>query len=164
MAELNNRTDAVEERETQPHDNRLKHAFDAGFLSGSHPPDTPRTVDVHEEEDPIIRAISDSESSDSIGESKWWADLAASVHVFTGSMLRMELAEMEMIKAREAWRVEAERRLIESEAEMTQMLLETQLQVASFLSQKNRKRKRKRVEDEDRRDIWLLGLLCNLNY
>nr|DAD22614.1 TPA_asm: hypothetical protein HUJ06_024077 [Nelumbo nucifera] len=55
----------------------------------------------------------------------------------------MELAEMEMIKAREAWRVEKERRLIESEAEMTQMLLETQLQVASFLLQKNQKRKRK---------------------
>ncbi|KAL6332214.1 hypothetical protein AAG906_001929 [Vitis piasezkii] len=100
---------------------RLKYAFDAGFLSGAHPPDTPVTR---------------------------LADLAASFRVFSESLARMELAEMEMLKAREAFRLEAEKRRLESEAEMTQMLLQTQLQIASLVS-RSPSRKRKRGEEDD---------------
>ncbi|KAL6332615.1 hypothetical protein AAG906_009935 [Vitis piasezkii] len=127
---------------------RLKYAFDAG-LSGAHPPDTPVT------------------SCDSADESKRLADLAASFRVFSESLARMELAEMEMLKAREAFRLEAEKRRLESEAEMTQMLLQTQLQIASLVS-RSPSRKRKRGEEDDpsiseREGGLLLSLLqCNL--
>ncbi|CBI33001.3 unnamed protein product, partial [Vitis vinifera] len=128
-------------------DKRLKYAFDAGFLSGAHPPDTPVTVDS-DNRDSTIPLGSTSESCDSADESKRLADLAASFRVFSESLARMELAEMEMLKAREAFRLEAEKRRLESEAEMTQMLLQTQLQIASLVS-RSPSRKRKRGEEDD---------------
>ncbi|KAF8414145.1 hypothetical protein HHK36_002144 [Tetracentron sinense] len=145
MANLSGRSGP--NRDEKDHGNRLKYAFDGGFLSGAHPPDTPLTVDV-DDEDSSIPQSSESESSDSVGESKRFSDLAASIQVFSGSLLRMELAEIEMLKAREALRVEAERRRVELEDEMTQMFLSTQLQMASFLARESRNRKRKRVEEE----------------
>ncbi|KAK9268233.1 hypothetical protein L1049_010676 [Liquidambar formosana] len=123
---------------------RLKYAFDAGFLSGEHPPDTPATVDDGDDGDSTIPPSSDSDSSNSSGESKRLADLAAGLRVFSESLLRTELAELEMVKAREALRFEAEKRRVEAETEMTQMLLQTQLQIASFVSRKSPNRKRKR--------------------
>ena len=56
---------------------------------------------------------------------------------------------MEMLKAREAFRLESEKRRLESEAAMTQMLLQTQLQIASLVSRRSPSRKRKRGEEED---------------
>ncbi|XP_059624474.1 uncharacterized protein At4g22160 [Cornus florida] len=146
---------------------RLKYAFDAGFLSGANPSDTPNTVDADDGDSATLKT-SDSESSDSDCDSKQLAGLAASFRVFSESMLRMELAEMEMIKAREALRYEAEKRRVESEAEMTRMLLQTQLQIASFLSRTCVNRKRKRSADDEtstseREGAMLLSLLqCNL--
>ncbi|KAA8515554.1 hypothetical protein F0562_018835 [Nyssa sinensis] len=145
-------------------DNRLKYAFDAGFLSGSHPTDT---VDA-DDGDSTTPQSSDSEDSDSVGESKRLADLSTSLRLFSESMLRMELAEMEMIKAREALRHKAEKRRAELEAESTQMFLQTQLQIASFISQTSPNRKRKRSNEDnsstsEREGAMLLSLLqCNL--
>ncbi|GKA28275.1 hypothetical protein Tco_0714443 [Tanacetum coccineum] len=62
-------------------------------------------------------------------------------------MIRKEVAEMEMIKAREAARILAEHRRLERENELMQMTLNSHLQIInSFLSHH---RKRKRAEDED---------------
>ncbi|KAK2644570.1 hypothetical protein Ddye_019765 [Dipteronia dyeriana] len=137
-------------------ENRQKHAVDAGFPSGA-----PR-----EEE------FSDSDSCDSVSESSSsptrLADLSASFRVFSESLLRRELAEMEMMKSREALRCEAEKRRMETEAELTQMLVQTQLQIASFVAGKSTSRKRKRVEEDEstslsqRQRTLLMSLLqCN---
>ncbi|KAM7501007.1 hypothetical protein LguiA_025421 [Lonicera macranthoides] len=129
---------------------RLNFAFDAGLLPGGHPPDTPN-ADYDDEDDSVTRQSCDSEeSSDSVGESKWSGDLAASFRVISESMLRTELAEQEMIKAREVSRLDAEKSRMESETELTRMLLQTQLQIASFMAQTSPNRKRKRSgSDED---------------
>ncbi|KAI8001169.1 Uncharacterized protein LOK49_LG09G00206 [Camellia lanceoleosa] len=77
-----------------------------------------------------------------------------------------------MAKAREASRLEAEKRRAQLESELTQMLLQTQLQIASYISQPSptSSRKRKR-SDEDNSSIssereggaMLVSLLqCNL--
>ena len=121
-------------------ENRLKYAVDAGFLSGAHPHD--------DDEDSNEVPSSDSESSESVSESTRFTDLATSFRVFSESLLRMERAQLEMAKAREASRLEAEKRRVESEAELTRMLLQTQLQIASFVSRQSPSRKRKRVEED----------------
>ncbi|KAJ6959632.1 hypothetical protein NC653_037863 [Populus alba x Populus x berolinensis] len=66
-------------------------------------------------------------------------DLAVSFQVF------LDLAEMEMIKAKKASRSEAEKRRMELEAELTRMMLQTQLQtqlqIASIVAGKGPSRK-----------------------
>ncbi|XAR53814.1 hypothetical protein NMG60_11022502 [Bertholletia excelsa] len=148
---------------------RLRYAFDGGFLSGDHPADSPEAVDGGSE----TRRSPDSESSDSDGESRGLADLAASFRVFSESVVRMELAELEMVKAREASRQEAENRRAELDSELTQMLLQTQLHIASYVAAASSTRKRKRSDGHgdsesdstmpDREGATLLSLLhCNL--
>ncbi|KAH0941582.1 hypothetical protein HID58_001219 [Brassica napus] len=74
-------------------------------------------------------------SSDSGTESNRSSDLTAStglstiIRVLSDSLLRTELAEMEMMKAREAARWEAEKRRMEMEVELTRMVLQTHLQL-----------------------------------
>ncbi|CAK7351511.1 unnamed protein product [Dovyalis caffra] len=117
-------------------EDRLKHACDAGMVSGEIPSDS---------EDSNNPLSSDSVSSESPPR---LTDLAASFRVFSESMARMDLAEMEMIKAREASRLEAEKRRMELEAELTRIMLQTQLQIASVVAGKGTSRKRKRVAEE----------------
>lgn len=59
---------------------------------------------------------------------------------------------MEMVKAMEASRCEAEKRRAESEAELTRMILRTQSQIASFVAGDADTRKRKRGADDEPRD------------
>ncbi|KAK3226327.1 hypothetical protein Dsin_006189 [Dipteronia sinensis] len=60
--------------------------------------------------------FSDSEGCDSVsGLSTCLADLPASFWFFSESLRRRELAEMEMMKSREALRCEAKKRTIEME-------------------------------------------------
>ncbi|XP_050369580.1 uncharacterized protein LOC126787723 [Argentina anserina] len=96
---------------------------------------------------------SDSDSSSgSDGDSARLSGLAASFRIVSESLLRMEQTELEMAKAREALRLKAEQRRLESEAELTQMLLQTQLQIASLVSRRRNEhlsRKRKRAEEEE---------------
>lgn len=131
-------------------ESRLKYAVDAGFLSGANVYDTPNALDLDEEESNRSPS-SESESSDTAGRTPRLANLAASFRVFSESLLRMEQAQLEMAKAREASRLEAEKRRIESEAELTRMLLQTQLQIASFASRQSPSpsRKRKRAGEDD---------------
>ncbi|XP_018829621.1 uncharacterized protein At4g22160-like [Juglans regia] len=129
-------------------DFRLKYAVDAGFLSGPHPNDTPNALALDDEESGRAPSSDDSESCESAGESPRLASLAASFRVFSESLLRMERAQLEMAKAREASRLESEKRRIESEAELTRMMRQTQLQIASFVLQQSPSRKRKRVEED----------------
>ncbi|KAG6755783.1 hypothetical protein POTOM_039188 [Populus tomentosa] len=124
-------------RPNREEENRLKHACDAGMVSGEVPSDS---------EDSNNPLSSDSVSSESPPR---LADLAASFRVFSESMARMDLAEMEMIKVREASRLEAEKRRMELEAELTRMMLQTQLQIASTVAGKGTSRKRKRVGEEE---------------
>lgn len=139
--------------------NRLRYAFDAGFLSRAHCPtgDVPRAPDLaHDDEDSNSNSNSPpgpgSESdADSDGESTSRSDVAASLRVVSDSLLKTERAESEMAKAREALRLEAEKRRAESEAELTQMVMRTQLQIASLCSRPVPSRKRKRADQEDER-------------
>ncbi|XP_058085749.1 uncharacterized protein At4g22160 [Magnolia sinica] len=137
----------------------LPFAFDSGFLSGSHPPDFDDEMDGYDDE-----------------EENEWAHLAASVRMFSGSLVRSGLAEMEMASAREAaLRAEYERRRVEYEAQMADMMLRTQLQIATFISENSRRRKRKRdqfleqglpsSDDDETWGLLMLGLLqCNLRF
>ncbi|XP_038882486.1 uncharacterized protein LOC120073739 [Benincasa hispida] len=125
---------------------RQKYGSDgAGLSTGELPignsdaPPHPEDEDSH---------ISTSEGSGSSGQETRLAGLAESLQILTRSLLT---AEMEIFKAREIIRLEEEKRRLESEAEMTRMLLQCQLQIASFLSarQSPNNRKRKRVQEED---------------
>ncbi|KAJ0239503.1 Uncharacterized protein HA466_0231290 [Hirschfeldia incana] len=117
-------------------------------------------------------------SSDSGTESNRSSDLTAStglsavIRVLSDYMLRTELAEMEMIKAGEAARWEAEKRRMEVELELTRIMLQTHLQATTppllveehDISPSPRKRKRSEViEDESsntrEKSLALLGLL-----
>ncbi|CAH8275754.1 unnamed protein product [Arabidopsis lyrata] len=121
---------------------------------------------------------SDTESNLSSGtESNMSCDsatstgLSAIIRVLSDSLLRTELAEMEMIKAREAARLEAEKRRLEMEVDLTQMVLQTHLQATTSLlvgehkiSPAQRKRKRSDVEELEssttrEKSLALLGLL-----
>ncbi|CAH2078293.1 unnamed protein product [Thlaspi arvense] len=120
-------------------------------------------------------------SSDSGTESNWSSDPTAStgllaiIRVLSDSLLRTEMAEMEMIKAREVARWEAEKRRLDVEVELTEMVLQTHLQATTSLvvgeqkiSTARRKRKRSAVEDHEssassfttrEQSLALLGLL-----
>ncbi|XWS18160.1 hypothetical protein CRYUN_Cryun32bG0018500 [Craigia yunnanensis] len=146
-------------------ENRLKHTCDAGFLSNTHPSNNPN-LDEEDSNDPLAF---DSDNCGSDCDSTPLTDLSASLRVFSDSMLRMELARMEMVKAMEASRCEAEKRRVESEAELTRMMLRTQSQIASFIGGDGENRKRKRLAEDERGDssvrqgALLLSLLqCNL--
>ncbi|KAK1562402.1 hypothetical protein Q3G72_011253 [Acer saccharum] len=68
--------------------------------------------------------FSDSNGCDSVSRSSTClVDLPVSFWVFFESLRRRELAEMEMMKSGEAVRCEAKRRRIETEAELTQILV-----------------------------------------
>ncbi|EOA19075.1 hypothetical protein CARUB_v10007741mg [Capsella rubella] len=110
-----------------------------GDLSGTHSSDS-----VTESNSSLDSGTESNMSSDSTG-------LAAIIRVLSDSMLRRELAEMEMIKAREAARLEAEKRRLEMEVELTQMVLQTHLQAAASLlvgEQKRPPARRKRKRSE----------------
>ncbi|KAJ0018712.1 hypothetical protein Pint_09788 [Pistacia integerrima] len=93
---------------------------------------------------------SNSGSNDSVSESmRFAADLSTTFRIFSESLLRKELDELEMMKSREALRCEAEKRRVETEAESTQMLAQTQLQIASFVAGMSSSSKRKRVEEDE---------------
>ncbi|XP_023742867.1 uncharacterized protein At4g22160 [Lactuca sativa] len=96
-----------------------------------------------------VEFTSDDEgwSSESFGSSRW--SVAASLRDLAESMMRREVAELEMMKVREAARIEAENRRLERETELTEMLLKTQLQITSFLCSRTSDRKRKRDEEDD---------------
>lgn len=157
MADPNNITKS--DRVSRNEEFSLNYAFDAGFIPGPHPPDSPNNRDYSE-----FSQSSDSASSGS----KRTSDLAASLRVFSEAMLRMEMAELEMVKAREASRLAAENRRLETEAELTQLILKTQLQIASVITRTWTSRKRKRSDEDDssasqREGAMLLSLLqCNL--
>lgn len=132
-------------RNARNNEGRQNYAFDAGLLSGARP-----NVADRDGDDSDVQFSSDSESSsDSDGESTRLSGLAASFRVVSDSLLRMEQTELEMAKAREALRLKAEKQRVELEAELTQMLLQTQLQVASLVSRQSPRRKRKRLEGTD---------------
>lgn len=129
-------------------DHCLKYTCDAGFFSNPHPSDTPNL----DEEDSNSPPTFDSDDCDSDCDSTPFTDLSAGLRVFSDSILRMELAGMEMVKAMEASRCEAEKRRAESEAELTRMILRTQSQIASFVAGEADTRKRKRGADDEPRD------------
>ncbi|XP_076900476.1 uncharacterized protein At4g22160-like [Bidens hawaiensis] len=93
--------------------------------------------------------------------------VAASLRDFAESMLMRHEAELEMIKAREALRIEAENQRLERENELTELMLKTQLQLTSFICSQACDRKRKRTEEDGsdsdvsdaRKGAMLLSLL-----
>lgn len=124
-----------------------------GVLSGKDGSD-----DTHSSDSETVS----NSSSDSGTESNRSSDsttsmgLSAVIRVLSDSLLRTELAGMEMIKAREAARWEAEKRRLEMEVELTRMVLQTHLQATESLlvgeqkiSPARRKRKRSEVEEHE---------------
>ncbi|PWA89623.1 hypothetical protein CTI12_AA108840 [Artemisia annua] len=90
-----------------------------------------------------------SEEEEEEEEEERWS-VTESLRELAESMIRKEVAEMEMIKAREAARIQAEHRRLERENELMEMMLNSHLQIInSFLSVD---RKRKRAEDDDHDD------------
>ncbi|KFK28790.1 hypothetical protein AALP_AA7G048500 [Arabis alpina] len=74
------------------------------------------------------------------------------IRVLSDSLFRTELAEMEMIKAREAARWEAEKRRLEMEVELTRMMLqatESLLVGEEKISPARKKRNRSEVEEHE---------------
>ncbi|XP_065877875.1 uncharacterized protein At4g22160-like [Euphorbia lathyris] len=122
-------------------ENRLKFACDAGILSNEC---TPNNHDDNSEysNEPTS---SGSRSCDSPPMNS----LAASLRLFGDSLMRMEQAETEMMRARETLRCEEEKRRMEMEAELTRMMLATELQIASIVAGKGLNRKRKRIEGNE---------------
>ncbi|KAL3820758.1 hypothetical protein ACJIZ3_006663 [Penstemon smallii] len=117
----------------------LTYTFNGQHLPTSPPDDeTPYTSESNSQTSETGQS-SDSEYSHPSKKS----DLPASLRIIGESMLRIELAELEMMKKRETARLEAEKLRAEIEDKMTQMILQTQLQIASFVSQNSSTRKRK---------------------
>ncbi|KAI6698653.1 hypothetical protein NL676_018772 [Syzygium grande] len=77
--------------------------------------------------------LDDSVSFDAAGDLHQWTGMATSFWLFAKLMLRIKLVEVEMVKAKEALRLEAEWRHAELEGEMSRMRLQTRLQI--FLTQ-----------------------------
>ncbi|OWM83373.1 hypothetical protein CDL15_Pgr012854 [Punica granatum] len=121
-------------------ENRLKYAYDDGFIPENLPPDEDSTVS------PGSASDSEPECPDGIA-----VNLAASLRLFCDSMRTIEQVEMEMAKAREASRVEVERRRGELDLELTRMVAQSQLQIAAVVAagKSGRCRKRKRGGGED---------------
>ncbi|KAK4439392.1 hypothetical protein Salat_0274100 [Sesamum alatum] len=122
--------------------NPLKYAFDGHFLPATPPDDdeedTPEITDFKDE-----NSETGQSSESRYPEPSRAAGLAASLQVIANTMLRTELAELEMMKKREAYRLDALKRQAELEDEMTRMMLQTQAQIASFVHQNNSSKKRK---------------------
>ncbi|KAM1005217.1 hypothetical protein FF1_005262 [Malus domestica] len=153
----------IQNRSARNSAGRLNHSVDAGLLSAVHP----NLVDRDDEDSHATLSSDSDSSSDSDGESTRLSGLEASFRVVSESIQRMEQAELEMAKAREALRLKAEKQRVELETELTQMLLQTQLQIASLVSQRQSRpsRKRKRVEEDEPSSEGALGLSllqCNL--
>ncbi|KAG6392362.1 hypothetical protein SASPL_146579 [Salvia splendens] len=108
--------------------NPLRYTFDGHFS-----PDTPR----------------DDSSSESRCSN-------SSFQVIADSMVRMETAQLEMMKKREMARLDAQRRQAELEVEMTRMMLQTQVHIASTVCHT---RKRKNSSDGG---LLLTLLLSNM--
>ncbi|KAK4398894.1 hypothetical protein Sango_1364900 [Sesamum angolense] len=130
-------------RQNQPgerkYSNPLKYTFDGHFLPAT-PPDE-ETPEITESKDENSETGQSSESRYP-GPSRA-AGLAASLQVIANTVLRTELAELEMMKKRETYRLESLKRRAEVEDEMTRMMLQTQAQIASFVHQNNSSKKRK---------------------
>ncbi|VVB12124.1 unnamed protein product [Arabis nemorensis] len=124
-----------------------------GDLSGKGGSDDTHSSDTETESNPSSDSETESnQSSDSTTSTR----LSTIIRVLSDSLLRSELAEMEMIKAREAARWEAEKRRLEMEVELTRLVLQTHLQATESLlvgeekiTPARRKRKRSEVEEHD---------------
>ncbi|XP_065877742.1 uncharacterized protein At4g22160-like isoform X1 [Euphorbia lathyris] len=129
-------------------ENRLKFTCDAGILSNECTPNN-HDDDSEDSNEPT------SSGSRSCG-SPPMGSLAASLRLFGDSLMRMEQAETEMMRARETLRCEEEKRRMEMEAELTRMMLATELQIASIVAGKgglSRKRKRNEGNNENESTI-----------
>ncbi|GJR33408.1 hypothetical protein Tco_1109640 [Tanacetum coccineum] len=91
--------------------------------------------------------ISNPLNSEEEEEEEERRSVTASLRDLAESMIRKEVAEMEMIKAREAARILAEHRRLERENELMEMMLNSHLQIINSVLSHHRKRKR--AEDED---------------
>ncbi|CAN6449611.1 unnamed protein product [Victoria cruziana] len=70
-------------------------------------------------------------------------DVAASIRMLADSLLKIEMARMEMYRDTERMRLEAEVKRGEMELKRTEILAETQLRIAKLLSKKKRTQKKK---------------------
>ncbi|XP_019089355.1 PREDICTED: uncharacterized protein At4g22160-like [Camelina sativa] len=141
-------------------------------MSGKDGSNDPHSSDSETESNSSLDSGTESNMS---SDSTTSTGLSAIIRVLSDSLLRTELAEMEMIKAREAARLEAEKRRLEMEVELTRMVLQTHLQAAASLLVGEQKispagRRRKRSEEGEEHDepsssttreksLALLGLL-----
>lgn len=71
-------------------------------------------------------------------------EVAASIRSFTDSILKLERAKMEMFKDSERIRAEMEARRVDMELKRTEIIMNTQLEIAKLLSGKGKKKKLKK--------------------
>lgn len=122
---------------------RLKYTLDAGRFSPAVPPDDGDAAGSESDE---MKSENGESSESAYSSSCSTAGMAASFQVIANTMLRMELAQLEMVKRREADRLEAQMRRAQLEDEITQMMLQAQSHIASFVHQRSSARKRKNIQ------------------
>lgn len=71
-------------------------------------------------------------------------EVAASIRSFADSILKLERAKMEMFKDSERLRAEMEARRVDMELKRTEIIMNTQLEIAKLLSGKTKKKKLKK--------------------
>eukprot|EP01018_Ginkgo_biloba_P014665 Gb_06471 [translate_table: standard] len=76
-------------------------------------------------------------------------EVAASIRSFADSILKLEKAKMEMFKDSERLRAEMEARRVDMELKRTEIIMNTQLEIAKLLSGKIKKKKFKKKSTQD---------------
>lgn len=87
-------------------------------------------------------------------------DVAMNIRSFADSILKLEQAKMEMYRDTERLRAEAETRRAELELKRTQIIMDTQLQIARLLSSKNQKGRAGNVSQASRQNSVVVDKRC----
>lgn len=117
---------------TLPHRKPLEESDDTG---------TPRSKSAH-----LQAAVVGSGINKSIIKHKKYLskEVAASIRSFADSIMKLERAKMEMLKDSERIRAEMEARRVDMELRRTEIIMNTQLEIAKLLSGKTKKKKLKK--------------------
>lgn len=87
-------------------------------------------------------------------------DVAMNIRSFADSILKLEQAKMEMYQDTERLRAEAETRRAELELKRTQIIMDTQLQIARLLSNKNQRGRANNVSQASTQNNVVVDKTC----
>lgn len=87
-------------------------------------------------------------------------DVSMNIRSFADSILKLEQAKMEMYQDTERLRAEAETRQAELELKKTQIIMDTQLQIAKLLSSKHQRGRANNVSQATRQNSVVVDKMC----